>query len=136
MNNMISLLTLNFNNNSIQSDYDRLLNDKLLVCPNCGSHHLKYHGSYIRNFSLFSEYHLISIRRYRCTKCHVTHAIFLYILFPIIVIIISSKTSIINWIIGLDAYWLLVLCLNVSFLMVSHEAHFFSFFSCNNWFIS
>ena len=78
---MISLLTINFNNNSIQSDYDRLLNDKNLVCPNCGCHNLKYHGSYNRRFNLFSEYHLISIRRYRCTKCHVTHAIIpLYII--------------------------------------------------------
>ena len=72
---MISLLTLNFNNNSIQSDYDRLLNDKHLVCPSCGCHNLKYHGSYIRSFSLFSECYFISIRRYRCTQCRVTHAI-------------------------------------------------------------
>lgn len=75
VNIMISLLTQNFNNNSIQSDYDRLLNDKLLICPSCGCHNLTYHGSYIRNFSLFSENHTISIRRYRCAMCRVTHAI-------------------------------------------------------------
>ena len=38
-------------------------------------HNLKYHGSYIRSFSLFSECYFISIRRYRCTQCRVTHAI-------------------------------------------------------------
>lgn len=78
---MISLLTINFNNNSIQSDYDRLLNDKNLVCPNCGCHNLKYHGSYNRRFNLFSDLFYLLIRRYRCTECRTTHAIIpLYII--------------------------------------------------------
>ena len=73
--NMISLLTINFNKDSIQNDYDKLLNAKTLVCPNCECKRLKYHGSYIRKFILFYDIYYISIRRYRCTNCRCTHAI-------------------------------------------------------------